>query len=99
VGLDDPLDHPPVLGPERTVKAADDPRRQSPLETERVADRQDLLPDEELGRFAQGHRHQAIGRDLDPDHRHVVRGVLADDLGAVPSYRITATASAPSTTW
>ena len=83
VGLDDPRDHPAVLGLERAIQAADDARGQRPLQAERVAQGQDLLADHQGRGIAERERNELLGRHVDHEDGHVVRGVGADDLGVV----------------
>ena len=59
------------------------PDGQRPLQAERVAQRQDLLPDQHARRIAERHRDELVRRDLDLEHGHIVGGVGADDLGRV----------------
>ena len=80
VGLDDSLDHPSVLGLERAVQAADDPRGQCPFQAEGVAQGQDLLADQHPRRVAERDGKELVGRSPDQEHGDVVGGILADEL-------------------
>ena len=62
------------------VEIGDDPRAESPLETERVADGEYSLPDPQATRVAERHGKELFGRGLDLEHRNVGRGVLSHDL-------------------
>src|SRR6476620_167793 len=58
VSLNRTLNLPAILGLDRPLQAADDSGCQSPVKPERVSNRQNFLPDNQLVRITQGHDGQ-----------------------------------------
>ncbi len=79
VGLDDPLDLPSRHRLDRPSEGAHDPGRERLVEAERVADGEDLLPDEEILRGADEDRPQRRSRREDPEDGEVAVGGGADE--------------------
>src|SRR5829696_10265529 len=69
-----------AFAPDRTPKGAHHPRRDAPLEPQRIADGDDELPDDEVPGLPEcGRRGLLLGREA--HHREVARRVVAEDLG------------------
>ena len=81
VGLDHVRDLAAAAGRQPALERADDAAGQRLVEPERVADRKRRLADLEFARTAQRHRRGQLAGVPDPQHREVVVGRDANDLG------------------
>src|SRR5215208_3297163 len=80
VRLDHVLYEPAALSPDGTPQGADDARRNTPLEAQRVPDGHDELADHEVPGVAQrGHRRLLLR--VEADDREIARWIVAEHLG------------------
>ena len=80
IGLDDVLDHAAAFVVDRAVQRRDHAGSQRMVETERIADRIDVLADAQVAARANRQRRRAVYRRLDVQHREVVLRTCADEL-------------------
>jgi hypothetical protein len=86
VGLDHPIDKATRARAQAAPERADDPRCNSRLKAERVADRNDKLADAQPRRAAELGMRQSIRGEL--EHGEISGRIAADDSGAdLPSIR------------
>src|SRR5262245_22107091 len=65
---------------QRPGESRDDAPGKRSIESERVSDRQNLLPDKQLVGIAELHRSQLRGRRVNLDHRQIIVRVAAKKL-------------------
>ena len=87
-----------VAGRERPAERADDARRHGAGEAERIADRDDELPDLEPGRVAERCRPGRRRRRGRPRDRRAGRGPTTRNARSAPSTNVAVPLSVPATT-
>src|SRR5215469_8343824 len=83
IRLDEMLDEIAVFCGEGAVERRDDPRRQCPVEAERIADGVDFLAHQQIVARADRNRYRGAGRNPNPQNGDVVRAADADQCGGI----------------